>query len=84
MNHTITPWRVGDAGLTVFGPPNGHPAPEVIAPCKKRANAAHIVRCVNSHAALVTLLDEMVDAIEQGLDWYTEARKALALAKVQP
>jgi hypothetical protein len=31
MNHTPGPWRIGDAGGTVFGPPNGNPSPEIIA-----------------------------------------------------
>ncbi len=26
--HTPGPWRIGDAGYTVFGPPNGNPSPE--------------------------------------------------------
>ena len=35
---TIGPWRIGDAGTTVFGPPNGNPAPEIVAQsCKKNA-----------------------------------------------
>jgi hypothetical protein len=28
--HTPGPWRVGDAGATVFGPPNGAPCPKTI------------------------------------------------------
>lgn len=42
MTHTPGPWRIGDAGHTVFGPPNGNPAPMVIAhmaPHNFRANA---------------------------------------------
>lgn len=43
-------WCVGDAGCTVFGPPNGNPSPEIIATIatrpfpspKQRANAALI------------------------------------------
>ena len=30
-DHTPGPWRVGDAGHTVFGPPNGDKSPEIIA-----------------------------------------------------
>ena len=29
--HTPGPWRIGDAGNTVFGPPNGSPSPERVA-----------------------------------------------------
>ena len=35
-------WRVGDAGHTVFGPPNGKPAPEIIASVRKKDNARFI------------------------------------------
>ena len=37
--HTPGPWRIGDAGHTVFGPPNGNPAPKVIAPNLSRDDA---------------------------------------------
>lgn len=39
MSKFSTGWRVGDAGFTVFGPPNGNPAPEVIANVKKKENS---------------------------------------------
>ena len=29
--HTPGPWRIGDAGNTIFGPPNGQPSPQRIA-----------------------------------------------------
>lgn len=54
MKHTSAPWRIGDAGLTVFGPPNGQPAPEVIASCKKRANAR-----------LIAAAPDLLEALEQ-------------------
>ncbi len=41
-------WRVGDAGLTVFGPPNGQPSPVTVANTKNRANAALITAAVNA------------------------------------
>jgi len=28
---TSSPWRIGDAGRTIFGPPNGTPSPKTIA-----------------------------------------------------
>lgn len=37
--HTAGPWRIGDAGRTVFGPPNGNPSPETVASGLTRANA---------------------------------------------
>lgn len=39
MSYTLGPWRIGDAGKTVFGPPNGNPCPETIASVVKRANS---------------------------------------------
>ena len=50
--HTPGPWRIGDAGLTVFGPPNGNPSPETVAHCLTRANAR-----------LIALAPELADAI---------------------
>lgn len=41
-NHTPGPWRVGNAGNAVFGPPNGNPSPETIATVKKWENASLI------------------------------------------
>jgi hypothetical protein len=37
-NHTPGPWRVGDAGATVFGPPRKPRLPEIIATCRNREN----------------------------------------------
>jgi hypothetical protein len=39
MAHTPGPWRIGDAGHTIFGPPNGSPCPEIIAHGLTKANA---------------------------------------------
>ncbi len=40
MTHTHTPgpWRVGDAGKTIFGPPNGNPSPETVAHVTHKKN----------------------------------------------
>lgn len=57
--YTPGPWRVGDAGLTVFGPPNGTPAPEIIAPCRSRANA----RLIAASPDLLGMLYKIKDAI---------------------
>jgi len=57
--HTPTPWRIGDAGRTVFGPPNGNPSPETVAHTT-RADAAFIVRAVNSHAAFMSLAQHIL------------------------
>ena len=50
------------------------------------ANAAHIVKCVNSHDALVEALREVVSDIDAGcaavrLDLVAKARAALAAAR---
>ena len=55
--HTTGPWRIGDAGFTVFGPPNGTSAPEVVAPCKTRANARLIAAAPELLAALNRIAD---------------------------
>lgn len=55
--HTPTPWRVGDAGATVFGPKTDSPSPKTIATVsvhtvigeENKANAAFIVRAVNAY-----------------------------------
>ena len=65
--HTPTPWRVGDAGNTVFGPKTDKPAPQIIADLmgcgeNRKANAAFIVRAVNSHDLLVNALEAVLDA----------------------
>lgn len=50
--YTSGPWRVGDAGKTVFGPPNGQPAPEVIANVRKAANSRLIALAPDLASAL--------------------------------
>jgi len=61
--HTATPWKVWDfevadivsinqqdGGSRIADIPNGGPSGD------KRANAAHIVKCVNNHDALVRVI----------------------------
>ena len=85
--YTPGPWRVGDAGHTVFGPKTDNPSPEVIAPNLSRANAHLIVRAVNNHAKLLEALVRVLDAAVTGTipdDWdYIEmqARAAIKQAK---
>jgi len=50
--HTSAPWRIGDAGKTVFGPPNGKPSPEIVAETRNRANAQLIAAAPELLAAL--------------------------------
>lgn len=49
---TPAPWRIGDAGHTVFGPPNGNPSPETVARNLSRANARLIAAAPDLLAAL--------------------------------
>jgi hypothetical protein len=60
--HSPTPFRVGDAGHTVFGPPNGNPSPLIIAQQLRPADARFITRACNSHDALVKIAREVVAA----------------------
>ena len=58
--HTPGPWRVGDAGWTVFGPPNGEPSPETIAEIRRRKNAR-----------LIAAAPELLEAAQRvtGISW---------------
>jgi hypothetical protein len=62
--HTPGPWRLGDAGATIFGPKNGNPCPEMIASVKKRANAEFILRACNSHADLLRLCKQALEMVQ--------------------
>jgi hypothetical protein len=74
--HTPGPWRIGDAGHTVFGPPRGLP-PKIIASNLSTANAARIVACVNAlegwhDPAAVGDLLEAAELAEGALDGLTD------------
>lgn len=70
-NSTPLPWRIGDAGLTVFGPPNGNPSPVIIAHAPRvtnvykgqtaKDNLAYIVRAANAYPVLVELVSKALD-----------------------
>ena len=62
--HTPGPWRIGDRGTTVFGPPNGEPCPKVIAAGINRADAAFMVLAGNCHDEL---LEACVRFVENGV-----------------
>jgi hypothetical protein len=49
---TARPWRVGDAGATVFGPPVANGVPEIVAQRLHIRNARLIVAAVNERDAL--------------------------------
>lgn len=78
--YTEGPWRVGDAGATVFGPPNGNPSPEIVAGVKRKANAR-----------LIAAAPEMLAALKSAIEWaeytggwdgdaWSEIRAAIAKA----
>jgi hypothetical protein len=60
--HTPGPWRIGDAGFTVFGPPKPGALPETIAPVKNRANAR-----------LIAAAPELLEVLEDVLPWLQKA-----------
>lgn len=78
-NHTPIPWRVGDAGHTIFGPKTDAPNPEIIAHMGNRAtfktNAQHIVKCVNMH-------NDLIDVLERLTIYYADETKPEALFKL--
>ena len=53
--HTPGPWRVGDAGATVFGPPQGLPPLRIASGCRK-ADARLIAAAPDLLAALSNIL----------------------------
>ena len=63
MTHTKGPWRIGDAGHTVFGPPTGNPSPETVATLAKseswRSNARLIAAAPDMYKELRILEVEM-------------------------
>ena len=85
---TARPWRVGDAGATVYGPPDGNPAPRMVAQRVRRSDAALIVRAVNAHEAMRDALRALIHEADMtgGRDrrvyrvTVDQARAALALA----
>jgi hypothetical protein len=64
MGHTPGPWRIGDAGHTVFGPPNGSPSPRTVATV-----VPHNDR--RDNARLIAAAPEMKQALGDLLEWAT-------------
>lgn len=75
MRHTPGPWRIGDAGKTVFGPKTDQPAPVAIAslyPVTPRCGSEE--RRANGHLlrAAPELLEALVALIDHiPADWWT-------------
>jgi hypothetical protein len=64
LSHTPGPWRVGDAGFTVFGPPNGNPSPETIAHMVTVRKGPANARLIASAPDLLAALRETADLLE--------------------
>jgi hypothetical protein len=94
MKHTPTPWHIGSKVPNFIYARDGL---DIIAQCdsanestraEENANAAHIVRCVNAHDALVAALDNLLNVDRSDPDfcetverYERQARAALKLAK---
>lgn len=55
--NTHGPWRVGDAGHTIFGPKTASPSPVTVAHNLRKGDAQFIVRLENAY-------DEILEALE--------------------
>ena len=74
--HTPGPWRIGDAGMTVFGPPNGNPSPETVAATRNRADARLIAAAPDLLHALQLIDSNAAESVE----WIRRVTRA-AIAK---
>lgn len=79
----LTGWRVGDAGLTVFGPKTGAPSPRVLLTGKDR----DVVRLAGAAPDLLAALKEAVRELDsRGLFYgpeFAKMRAAIARAEGQ-
>lgn len=73
--HTPEPWRVGDAGFTVFGPKDSIPVPLTIATLRNAYNTRRIVSCVNACAGLTDPAAEIA-ALREALRHLTDTAAA--------
>jgi hypothetical protein len=82
--HTPTPYRIGDAGMTVFGPPNDNPAPQVICELRRKSDGPFLIAACNAHAELVAALRGMLNNFgADDVETPFIVRARAALAKVQ-
>lgn len=80
MSHTPTPWRVErpDNERVVIRGSNDYPI-EVALGSREVSDWEHIVRCVNSHDALV----EAAKAAESMLEWFGRLPKGYSRAMLR-
>lgn len=88
MSHTPGPWRIGDAGHTVFGPPNGSPSPRTVATVvphnDRRDNARLIAAAPDLLEACKDCLERLQAYSERGLSFpLTTAKARTAIAKAE-
>jgi hypothetical protein len=65
MSHTPGPWRIGDAGHTVFGPPNGSPSPRTVATV-----VPHNDR--RDNARLIAAAPDLLAVCRSAANWFGE------------
>ena len=91
--HTPAPWTISDHSNTDIADAKGDPVGETFSrywdghtdhfDAERRANAAHIVRCVNAHDELVAALqaaDDRLDRMMCPLKVQQQIKAALAKA----
>ena len=91
--HTPGPWRIGDAGKTIFGARDENPSPVTIAQIapssrttldEKDANARLIASALESLLAHVRQHNSEQTALGNCIVWDKSIDAALAAAKGQP
>ena len=62
---TSTPYRLGDAGHTIFGPKNGNPSPVTVATCLNDENAHFLVTAANAYESMQDLICRLIPYMEE-------------------
>lgn len=70
--HTPGPWRVGDAGATVFGPPRETLPPRIVANIDRRPIVPGEPR---ANAILIAAAPDLLAALEYIVAWSPDAEK---------
>ena len=68
--HTRGPWRLGDAGQTIFGPKTEHPSPVIIATIHA-SNTNRLPQDVaKANALLIAAAPELLEALAMCQAWF--------------